>query len=203
MVPVFNWFYLKGRCRDCGARISPRYPGVEAAGGILAVWCFFVYRTDPARAVLSFLAASLLLTIALIDWDTMEIPDGLNLSLAVLAVFSAVLFPEPGISSRMLGMVCVSLPMYLFCFVIDGAFGGGDIKLLGAMGFFLGWKALVSGAVFGFFFGGLEAIYLLATGKARRGEGAHMAFGPALCAGLFLAELYGESMISWYFGLFS
>lgn len=202
MVPILNWFYLQGTCRNCKSPISVRYPLVEAAGGLLAVWCFFTFRWNMAQVAISFTAAALLLTIALIDYDTMEIPDGLNLCLAAAALASVWCFPQVSLIQRCIGAFCVSAPMFLFCLAVPDAFGGGDVKLLTAMGFFLGWKACLVGAFIGFLIGGVQASYLLITKKVRHGEGAHMAFGPALCAGLFLAVLYGARIFEWYHGLF-
>lgn len=201
MVPVLNWFYLKGKCRNCKSPISPRYSLVEAAGGILAVWCFAVYRGNLWQPLLTFAVAALLLTIALIDLDTMEIPDGLIISLGVCALASIWVFPEATLMQKCIGAFCVSAPMFLVCLLIPDAFGGGDVKLLAVMGFYLGWKVCLVGAFLGIMFGGVQAVYLLVTKKVKRGEGAHMAFGPALCAGIFLAQLYGAQIFQWYAGL--
>ena len=70
------------------------------------------------------------------------------------------------------------------------------------MGFYLGWRVLLPGVFLGFLLGGLEAVWLLASGRAKPGEGAHMAFGPALCLGLGISLFYGERIFFWYAGLF-
>lgn len=201
MVPVLNWLYLRGKCRNCKSPISVRYPIVEAVGGFICVLCFWVYKENLWQAALTFSAAALLLTIALIDFDTMEIPDGLIAAVGVCALASIWGFPEVTLMQRCIGAFCVSAPMFLLCLLIEGAFGGGDIKLLAVMGFYLGWKSCLVGAFIGIMIGGAQAVYLLAAGKVKRGEGAHMAFGPALCAGIFLAQLYGTQIYEWYSGL--
>lgn len=201
MVPVANWFYLGGKCRACKASISLRYPAVEAAGGVLAVWAFAHYGWSMGPAAAAFSMGALLLTIALIDHDTMEIPNGLVLALCAPALAFVWLQPQVGLAMRLAGAVCVSLPMLLLSLAIPGAFGGGDVKLMAVCGFALGLKACLAGAFVALLLGGGQALWLLATGRAKRGQKAHMAFGPALCAGVWLGLLYGDAAAAWYLGL--
>lgn len=144
----------------------------------------------------------LLLVIAYIDFKTMEIPDGLNLTIGVCGLISVWLVPNISVSERLAGALMVSVPMFLICFLIPGAFGGGDIKLMFVMGFYLGWMRFLPGTFLGFLFGGIQALYLLVTHKVKMGEGTHMAFGPALCTGLILSMITGEKLMDWYFRLF-
>ena len=85
---------------------------------------------------------------------------------------------------------------------IPGAFGGGDIKLTFVMGLYLGWKKVLLGMFLAVLIGGAEASWLLLTGKVKVGEGAHMAFGPALCLGFILAGWWGDVLVSSYLNLF-
>ena len=85
---------------------------------------------------------------------------------------------------------------FLLCLVIDGAFGGGDIKLMAAAGLFLGWQNTLLAMFFGIVFGGMYGIYLLAAKKA--GKKDHFAFGPFLCAGIVIAMLFGGPVLEWY-----
>lgn len=137
------------------------------------------------------------------DWRTMEIPDRFQIMLAGCSVASLFVFPETGVTDRVIGLLCVSVPMFLLCLVVEGAFGGGDIKLCAIMGFYLGWRACLVGTMIGFFIGGIQAVILLINGKVKYGEGAHMAFGPALCAGFFTAEFYGGPIFEWYIDFFT
>ena len=63
-------------------------------------------------------------------------------------------------------------------------------------------QTILPGVFIGFLLGGLEAVWFLASGRAKPGEGAHMAFGPALCLGLGISLFYGERIFFWYAGLF-
>lgn len=144
----------------------------------------------------------LLVKIAWTDYKTMEIPDRWNLFLSVCGFAAIFINSEISVLERIVGAFCVSVPMFLVTALIPGAFGGGDIKLTFSMGLHLGWKRLLLGTFAAIMIGGMQALYLLATGKAKVGEGAHMAFGPALCIGFFLANWWGEVLINWYLGLF-
>lgn len=153
------------------------------------------------QVFLNLLTAALLAVIAWTDYHTMEIPDGLNLTLGLCALAAVPVFPEIALMQRCVGAFCVFIPMFLLCLVIDDAFGGGDLKLVFVMGFYLGWRACLAGVFIGFLIGGLQAAFLLVSGRARYGERTHMAFGPALCAGFLVALIYGRQLFDWYFGL--
>ena len=199
LVPVFSWLFLRAKCRYCGAKISARYPLVELAGGALAVlsaarfgFCW--------QALLAFAVLCVLLTVALIDADTQEIPNGLVIALGVLAVAAILAFPGVSILDRVLGAFCVSLPMALLNFAIPTSFGGGDCKLMAAAGLLLGWKMTLVATFFAILTGGAYGVYLLATRK--KGGKEHFAFGPFLTFGIALALFAGEAILGWYLGLF-
>ncbi|MCL2095737.1 MAG: A24 family peptidase [Oscillospiraceae bacterium] len=145
----------------------------------------------------------ILAAIAVIDFKTMEIPDSLILALLPFAVMSARVFTEINIWERAAGFFVISLPMLIISLLINGAFGGGDIKLAAACGFILGWKNMLAAFSIALLLGGVYAIYLLLSRKAKKG--AAIAFGPYLCAGICLAMLYGGEIggiIESYLNLF-
>lgn len=199
LVPVLGFLLLRGRCRHCGARISPRYPLVELLTGALAVLACWWYGFTWA-AMVAFTVLAILLAVAFIDADTMTIPNGLVLALLIPAVCAPFAFPETGWLSRGIGVVAVSLPLLLLSLVIPGSFGGGDIKLTAVCGFLLGWENMLLAAFLAILPAGAYAIFLLAT--KRRERRAHMAFGPFLAGGIAVAFLWGNSMISAYLSLF-
>lgn len=200
MVPVLNWFYLRGKCRGCGARISFRYPAVECLGGVLALLCLGRFGWQYS-AVTAFFLMAVLTAVAFIDADTMEIPNGLPILVFVLAVVGALLGMEPSLSSRLIGFFAVSAPMLLLTLAVPGAFGGGDIKLMAAAGAFLGWKLSLVAAFLAIVSGGIYGVYLLAS--KRKGRKEHFAFGPFLCAGIGAAVLWGDAILNWYLQLYA
>ena len=117
--------------------------------------------------VLKIMVVIILALIAWTDWKTMEIPDWMNLSLAVCAVINMFIENNVSVFERVIGAFCVSVPMYLLILRIPAAFGGGDIKLTSAIGLYLGWKKTLTGTFLAFLIGGLQGSYLLVSGKAK------------------------------------
>lgn len=201
LVPILGFVFLRGKCRYCGERISPRYPLVEAFGGCLAVLSALVFGF-AAPALTSFFASFFLTVIALIDHDTMEIPDGLVIAIAATAVLSYFVSPDgPDIVSRLIGVFAVSVPLLLLNLLVPESFGGGDIKVVAAAGFLLGWRALLVGMFLALVGGGLYGVALLARRKAGRRD--HFAFGPFLSAGLIAAIYFGRTVFGAYLSLFA
>ncbi len=202
LVPVLNWLYLRGKCRRCGAPIPFRCFASEVLGGLAAALPFLCWGWAPGKWAVAFTAGALLLLIALCDAAAMEIPDLFTLLLCLPALGAVWAFPAVGLPARLIGAACVSLPLLAITLLIPGAFGGGDIQLAAVCGFLLGWKAALAGFFLALLLGGGQGVFLLATGRAKRGTGAHMAFGPALCAGFWAALFVGEGMAAWYAGFF-
>ena len=202
LIPIFSYLLLRGKCRYCGGKIGVRDTLTEAAGGAAALFCAIYYGYDGgdyAKAVLVFAFAGVLTVVALMDLDTMEIADGCSIAIVVLTAAGLFFMKDITIGQRLIGMVCISVPMLLLAIAVPGAFGGGDIKLMAAGGLFLGWRTVLASAIIGILLGGGYGIYLLASGKKGRKE--QFAFGPFLCAGMILGLLFGNQMIDWYLGI--
>ena len=101
-----------------------------------------------------FAYLGILLVVARIDWDTQIIYDRFHILILLLGVAALWLFPEHGMVDRLIGAVIISVPMLLLALIIPGAFGGGDIKLMAASGFFLGTGPVVCAMFFGLLTGG-------------------------------------------------
>ena len=187
LVPSLSFLVQGGRSRGCGARIPVRDFWLEVLGG------------ETARAALSFAVLGILTVVAFMDIDTLEIYDRFPALLLVCGAAAQFVFPGPGIKSRLLGCVIVSLPMLLLALVVPGGFGGGDIKLMFGAGFFLGARLTVVAAFLGILLGGGFGALLLAAKKADRKT--RFAFGPFLCIGIAAAMFFGERLADWYIGL--
>lgn len=183
-VPIFSWLMNGRKCRYCSKTISPRHTLIELLGGVLAVIPLFYYGLS-VEALTVFLVYCVLATIAVIDMDTQYIPPELNVILAVLGLLSIITLPGPTLVERGIGVVCVSLPLLLITLIVPGAFGGGDIKMMAAIGILLGWKGTVMAFLIGLLLGGAYGAYVLVTKKMGRKE--HFAFGPFLAIGIAIA----------------
>lgn len=188
MIPVFSYIFAKGKCRYCHEKQPARPMFIELLGGILAVAVVIYYHLSFA-ALTIFLLYTVLTVITFIDWDTQEIPPQLNAAILVLGVLSIWTIGGIGILERVIGMFCISLPLYLIVLVIPDGFGGGDIKLMFAAGFFLGWKGTLVAFFIGIISGGVYGMFMLAARKKGRKE--HFAFGPFLSAGIAISAYAG------------
>jgi leader peptidase (prepilin peptidase)/N-methyltransferase len=198
LAPILSWLFLKGRCRYCGARISPRYLIVEAACGAAAAALYHIAPSLP-QALLTFAVFCVLLTIALIDADTQTISDGMNIALGVLAVISIWTGPFEDMQSRLIGLAAVSVPLFVITLFIEGAFGLGDVFLMISAGFLLGWQGALAALFIGLIIGGVYGAYVLA--RRKKGRRDHFAFGPCLAVGIFTSLLAGDHIIGWYLSM--
>lgn len=199
LVPCFSFLALRGKCYGCGAKIPTRDFWVEVLGGALFLGCNIRFGLMSGRALLSFALLFILTVVALMDWDTMEIYDRFHVMILGCAALSLWLFPEISLIERLIGCVCVSAPMFALAMIVPGGFGGGDIKLMFALGAFLGWKNILLTAFFGVVCGGAYAVLLMKKKKAGRKD--QFTFGPFLCTGAGAALFFGEQILNWYISL--
>ena len=212
LVPVFSWLFLRGKCRYCGAPIRARYTAVELLGAVCALFCLCVWGPTLA-AVFGFALCALMTTVAFIDHDTREIPNGLVVATAVLGAFTlatglvapsvlpGAVFPAADVTwlDRVIGVFAASVPLLLVA-LLTGGFGGGDIKLMAALGLALGWKLTLLTLFGGIVLGGIYAICLLVSKRA--GAKDAFAFGPFLCLCAIISSASGNGLTQSYLGLF-
>lgn len=204
LIPLISYIVLKGRCRQCKAKISVRDFVIECSGGAVFALCASFYgigRTGviSGRGLLVFSFLAVLMMVAAIDWDTRIIYDRCHVIIIILGFAAVKFFPEVSLRERLIGMAVISVPMLILAMVIPGAFGGGDIKLMGACGWFLGWKANLVAMFLGLLTAGIYCMIMLAAGRLNRKD--TFAFGPFLAAGLVAATFCGEGIANWYLSL--
>lgn len=172
---------------------------MTVAGGLLAILCDMSVGIG-AKLIFDMIFLAILAAVAVIDWKSMEIPDALPICAGVLGIISVAVTRDPGWISAIIGIFAVSVPLLIITFFSDGAFGGGDIKLMAGCGLFLGWKLCLLSAFIGIILGGIWGLFLMAVKK--RDKKSHFAFGPCLCAGMALCCLYGSQIMALYFKVF-
>jgi leader peptidase (prepilin peptidase)/N-methyltransferase len=209
-VPVLSWLLLRARCRDCGSRISVRYPLLELGTGI--AFAVVVLSTPPVAAVdlpavlggvaeaVAFLyLAAITIALAAIDLDVKRLPDGIVLpaypvGLALLGAASLAA-GDPWALARAAVGAAISFGLYLVLTLgSPGGMGFGDVKLAGVVGLFLawlGWPVLIVGTFAPFLLGGAFAVLLLVRGAGRR---TAVPFGPWMLGGAWIAILAGEGI---------
>ncbi len=192
-VPILAWLALGGRCRHCRKKISPRYPLVEAATGLLSAGLALRWPGLPVWIAASAVACGALLAVALIDWDTFLIPDELSLGLVVAGLLTAPWNPYYAEASWPLalwwsarGAVTGFLMAWGIAVLGEAllkkeALGGGDVKLLAGVGAWTGATGAFDCLMLGSFVGSVYGVRLLMSGKAKRSD--PIPFGPFLAAG--------------------
>ena len=176
----------------------------ECLGGLAFLCCGAWFGYGEAgllslRGLLAFAYLAILMAVAGIDWDTRIIYDRFHIAIMVLGAAALWLFPEHGLVDRLIGAAAVSLPMLVLTLCVEGAFGGGDIKLMAASGFLLGWKAIIAAMFLGLISGGLYCVWMLAKGRLSRKD--RFAFGPFLAAGLAASFFFGDAAAQWYLSI--
>ncbi len=198
LVPVFSYLFLGRRCRYCKEPISSRYASIEGLTGLVFGIVYLRYGLT-FNSVLVCLFACILITLSFIDLDTQEIPDRFHVFIVGLAILNFFVEPTFSFSDKLLGALVISLPMLVIA-ALTGGFGGGDIKLLVAVGLFMGVGSTIVSFFLGAFFGALYGIYLMIFKKAK-GKTA-FSFGPFLSMGIFIGCLYGQEIISFYLSFY-
>lgn len=204
-VPVLGWLVLRGRCRDCAAPISPRYPLVEAGTAALFVVMALRIGADAALPAFLYLAA-IGMALAMIDIDVKRLPDVIVLpSYAVVLVLlggAALLGSDSGEPLRaLLGAAGMFAFYFTVWFAYPKGMGYGDVKLSGVLGAYLGWVgwgAWAVGLFGGFLLGGLFGIGVLLRGGGRKSK---VPFGPFMLVGVLLAVLVGNDLADAYLDL--
>ena len=203
LVPVFSYLFLGGKCRYCSTKISFRYPSIELLTGVLYLLVFSVYGFSM-QSLYYIVLASLLVIISFIDLDHFIIPDKLLIIGAVFGlVFNILGYGIPFWDGIYGSLVSVGLLLFtlLIEFIIKKeAMGGGDIKLLGMIGLFLGLKYTILTIILAIYIGAIYGILVIIYSKIRNKKyNAMIPFGPFISLGAIISLLYGSSIIDFYF----
>ena len=200
---MLSYIVLGGKCRQCKASISPKYPLVEALNAALYALVFYVY--GPGWHLLPLLAfVSALVVITFIDLEHQIIPDRITLPGIVLGlVLGSLLLPDPfmreavlGWKASLIGAATGFVTFYAIAFLSRGGMGGGDIKFMAMAGSLLGWKGVFLTTFAGSLMGSVVGLFLVAfKGKGRKSK---VPFGPFLALGCLITLLAGQEILGWY-----
>ena len=195
-IPVLSYLFLRGRCSECSQSISPRYPVVEAATGILTLvvaWHFgFSWQTAAALPLTWSLIA-----LSLIDFDHQLLPDSIVLPLVwtglLLSLFSVFSEPQAAIIGAAAGYLSLWGVFQLFKLLTGKeGMGYGDFKLLALFGAWLGWQYLFQVILISSLVGALVGIALIIfRGRDRT---IPIPFGPYLATAGWISLLWGEQI---------
>ena len=220
-IPVLSWLFLGGKCRNCKTKISAMYPAVELLTGILFLACYFVF--GPTVDALKWAVfAALLVVLTVTDLRERILPDEVNFfGLGAGLLFSFFTrpldgtalwlanrlfeFPPPqralSFADAALGAIAGSGLLWI---VAEGYFrlrgregmGLGDVKMMAAVGAFLGLKRTLMTVLLGSLLGSVIGILLIAISK--KGRDYELPFGTFLGAGALLVVFFGTPALRWY-----
>ena len=204
-IPVLSWLLLRGRCRSCGAPISPRYPLVELLTGVLFAAVALRFADDAELPAYLALTAGLI-ALSAVDLERFLLPNRilyptLGLVAALLAVAAAVDGDWGSLRDAAVGGAVGFVLLFVIHVVSPKGMGFGDVRLAGLLGVALGWLGL--GHVFlGLFLGFLLASFLgvALIALKLRARKDRLPFGPFLAAGAMAAVFVGRPILDWYLG---
>jgi len=223
LIPVLSFFFLKGRCRYCGQRISWQYPIVEISTGLIFSLIFnFKFLISNGFLIFNFqtiistiylwIISALLIIIFVYDLKHYVIPDkAIYLATGVVLLYRLLENPAigrltlgAGISGGLMNPLAAAISVGFFFLLIwffsKGKWMGfGDVKLAFLGGFFLGYPLVLIALFSAFLIGAIIGLGLVAAKRKRMTS--QVPFGPFLATGVFIALFWGQTLIDWYLGL--
>ncbi|MEP6609138.1 MAG: A24 family peptidase [Burkholderiaceae bacterium] len=198
-IPIASWLALRGKCAHCAARISIRYPIVEALTALLSAHVAWKFGLTWQMA-LALVFTWTLIALTFIDADTTLLPDDLTLPLLWLGLLANAFGFLVPLRDAVIGAAAGYLALwsiYWLFKLITGkeGMGYGDFKLLAALGAWMGWKALLPIVLVSSLVGAVVGIALIAL--AKRGREIPIPFGPYLAAAGMIVMLTGDQLTSW------
>ena len=201
-VPLISYIALGGKCSNCKAKISLRYPSVEFINGVLSALVAFTFgATWLTLALLIFTWSLLVLT--LIDFDHQLLPDDITIPLLWLGLLVNALDLGFGVSldDAVIGAIAGYLVLWAFYWVFKlttnkEGMGYGDFKLLAALGAWMGWQSLLPIIILSSVVGAVSGIIMIIA--LGRDKSVPMPFGPYLSGAGFIMLIWGPVISTLY-----
>ena len=204
-LPLISYLWLKARCPNCGARISPRYLFVELISALIALYVFSLYGMT-VKTLFIMLFTFMLIPLIFIDIRHKLLPDDIT----YLLLWSGVIYSLSGtgidIHSSIIGVIVGYLSLwsvYIVFKLVTGkeGTGHGDFKLLAAIGAWVGWQQLLSVILISSLTGTLVGIALMIKAKSEQKPMTAIPFGPYLAAGGWITLIWGQDLANWYLSM--
>ena len=199
-IPIISWLILGGKCKGCKAKISARYPLIEALTGVLIGAVAYKFGYSYA-SLFAFIFVFALVTLTFIDFDTQLLPDDITLPLLWLGLIFNFNGGFTDLKSAVLGAIfgyLILWSVYWLFKIVTGkeGMGYGDFKLLAAIGAWFGWQLLPAVILLSSVVGAVIGIGMIVfRGKS---GGTAIPFGPFLALGGIAALFFGQQLASFY-----
>jgi leader peptidase (prepilin peptidase)/N-methyltransferase len=195
-IPVVSYLVLRGKCSNCKAPISARYPAIELLTGALSVAMIWHFGSGLA-GLSSLLFLYLLVAMTFIDFDTQLLPDDLTYPLLWAGLIMNLNGTFVPLHEAVIGAAAGYLVLWSIYWLFKLAtgkegMGYGDFKLLAALGAWMGWTMLPTIILLSSVVGAVVGICLIVF--AKRGRNNPIPFGPYLAAAGLIAMLYGAPL---------
>jgi len=194
-IPVVSWLLLRGRCRNCGMRISPRYPLVELATAI-AFAAVVAVRGFDNDLVLELPFVAVLIALAAIDFDHKLLPNKIVYPMAAYGLVATLLVDQGDLVENLIAGAGAFVFLLVAVIAYPRGMGMGDVKLAGAMGLYLG-LSVIPALLVAFLSGSLVGIVIIAR-EGAAGRKKAVPFGVFLALGGIAAVLAGPELVDLY-----
>jgi len=206
LIPVLSYVVLRGRCRDCGARIPRRVVLVESATGLAFAGLVLAYGLTAVTVVLAVYAA-ILIVVFVIDAEHRLILNQVVLASLIFSLIVAAAVQPPWLgdfgphpfASAVAGAAAGFALLFVVALIARGGMGWGDVKFAAFMGAATGLPLVFVALFCAIILGGVTGIVLIVSRKRSRKQA--IPFGPFLTLGTMATLLWGPQMLSWYLGL--
>jgi leader peptidase (prepilin peptidase)/N-methyltransferase len=202
-VPLISWAAMRGRCRTCGARVSTMYPVVELTTAILFASAYLLYGLSPLLVV-RLLFGCVLIVLFVIDLQYQILPNAITVPGIIVGFVCSLVLP-PGWRDSLIGIAAGGGVLLLIAegyYRIRGeeGLGMGDVKMLGMIGAFLGWKLTLLTLIVSSFLGSFIGIGMMVAGSGHMKYA--LPFGTFLALGAIVAVVGGQPILDWYLSFY-
>lgn len=200
-IPILSWLILRGRCRSCGAQISPRYPLVELLTAVLMALVPVFLGTDE-DVWTGFALVLILVPLTFIDLDHRILPNKITYPAVVVAIVLVAAFRTDDLPEHLIAGAGAFLFLFAAAWFYPKGMGVGDVKLAGVMGLFLG-RDVAPALLVAFLLGTLVGLVVMARKGIAQGRKTAIPFGPFLAAGALVGLYVGDEIVEWYLDSFA
>lgn len=203
-IPLFSYIILQGKCRYCKVKISPKYPMIELLNAIIYLLLFYKFKLSIDFIFYALISSSLIV-VTFIDLKEMIIPDRLVITILTLSILhkavNYILYKVPINFIDSIGGLLLAGGLFLLIVIIsNGGMGGGDVTLIGSLGFVVGIKNILLVMFLSFMIGAIISLFLLLLKIKTKKD--PIPFGPFIIISFFIVMLFGEKIIDLYIQLF-
>lgn len=197
LIPVISYiFFLQGKCRYCGEKISIRYPITELFTGVVFMLTYKYYGMSMEFIKFAVLSC-FLIVIGMVDFDTTDVYFKTTMSGIIVGIVFLIVYYFNGyniwtyILGALIGGGFISLVI-----LITGGMGWGDAEICFLAGMYLGWKLTLVMLFLSVVLGGIIGLLLIATKKKSKKD--YIPFGPYIALGAMIAMIWGDEILKWY-----